>query len=98
MRVLYRMGPFFGGEVWGVWVFIFGFLEPNSSVIGPHCLLPSVAADCASLALKEIPHCAQLNQPHDVLWMSHGRSHVTFSSWSGIKADGGEDKFTLCVK
>lgn len=79
-------------------MFIFGFLQPNSSVIRPHCSLPCVAADCASLALKEISHCAQLNQPHDVLRMSHGRSHVTFSSWSGMKAGGGEDKFTPYVK
>lgn len=83
-------------------VFIFGFLKPNSSVIRPHCSLPCVAADCASLALKEISHCAQLNQPHDVLWMSHGRPHVTFSSSSALKAGGGggggEDTLALRVK
>lgn len=69
-------------------MFVFGFLKPNSSVIRPHHCLPCVAADCASLALKEISHCAQLNQPHDVAWMSHGRPHVTFSSRSAPEAGG----------
>lgn len=77
-------------------MFIFGFLELNSSVIRPRRSPLCVAADRASLALKEISHCAQLNQPRDVLWMSHGRPHVTFSSCSALK--GGEDTLTPCVK
>lgn len=82
---LVESGAFFLG-VGGEGVFIFGFLKPNSSVIRPRCSVPCVAADCASLALRETPHCAQLNQPHDVQWMSHGRPHVTFPSSSSSPA------------